>query len=131
MRSDHLKFMIEDLCARLPYNPTFHWESSFADGEDEPFDDDLCIVNTCDNLVCGENNDDLHIEDIRLYLRPLTSATKKEMEKYNSFNNDTVGNIMAKKLDYLNSIHIDYRGLIEKGLALEAPDDMYTNIKGI
>ena len=38
---------------------------------------------------------------------------------------------MAKKLDYLNSIHIDYRGLIEKGLALEAPDDMYTNIKGI
>ena len=85
MRSDHLKLMIEDLCARLPYNPTFHWESSFADGEDEPFDDDLCIVNTCDNLVCGENNDDLHIEDIRLYLRPLTSATKKEMEKYLEF----------------------------------------------
>jgi hypothetical protein len=27
--------------------------------------------------------------------------------------------------DYLNSIHVDYRGLIEKGLALEAPEDMY------
>ena len=27
--------------------------------------------------------------------------------------------------DYLNSIHLDYRGLIEKGLALEAPEGMY------
>lgn len=28
-------------------------------------------------------------------------------------------------IDYYNSNHIDYRGLIEKGLALEAPNDMY------
>ena len=27
--------------------------------------------------------------------------------------------------DYLNSKHFDYRGLIEKGLALEAPEGMY------
>jgi hypothetical protein len=30
--------------------------------------------------------------------------------------------------DWLNAHHFDYRGLIEKGLALEAPKDMY-NIK--
>lgn len=29
--------------------------------------------------------------------------------------------------DYLNAHHFDYRGLIEKGLALEAPEDMYKN----
>ena len=28
-------------------------------------------------------------------------------------------------LDWLNSHHFDYRGLIEKGLALEAPEGMY------
>lgn len=28
-------------------------------------------------------------------------------------------------IDWLNSHHFDYRGLIEKGLALEAPEDMY------
>ena len=28
-------------------------------------------------------------------------------------------------IDWLNSHHFDYRGLIEKGLALEAPDGMY------
>jgi hypothetical protein len=31
-------------------------------------------------------------------------------------------------LDWLNKHHFDYRGLIEKGLALEAPEGMY-NIK--
>ena len=28
-------------------------------------------------------------------------------------------------IDFFNSHHLDYRGLIEKGLALEAPKDMY------
>ena len=28
-------------------------------------------------------------------------------------------------IDWLNAHHFDYRGLIEKGLALEAPDEMY------
>ena len=30
-----------------------------------------------------------------------------------------------KVLDWLNEHHFDYRGLIEKGLALEAPKNMY------
>ena len=29
------------------------------------------------------------------------------------------------RIDLLNSHHFDYRGLIEKGLALEMPKDMY------
>jgi hypothetical protein len=28
-------------------------------------------------------------------------------------------------IDWLNAHHFDYRWLIEKGLALEAPEDMY------
>ena len=31
----------------------------------------------------------------------------------------------VKVFDWLNSRHFDYRGLIKKGLALEAPEDMY------
>lgn len=34
-------------------------------------------------------------------------------------------NINYAVSDYLNSHHFDYRGLIEKGLALEAPEGMY------
>jgi hypothetical protein len=29
------------------------------------------------------------------------------------------------EVDWLNAHHFDYRGLIEKGLALEAPGNMY------
>lgn len=32
-----------------------------------------------------------------------------------------------KQFDWLNKKMFDYRGLIEKGLALEAPEDMYRN----
>ena len=34
-------------------------------------------------------------------------------------------NKLAKLYDYYASIHVDYRGLIQKGLALEAPEKMY------
>ena len=33
--------------------------------------------------------------------------------------------IPYKAVDWLNAHHFDYRGLIEKGLALEAPNGMY------
>ena len=44
-------------------------------------------------------------------------------DEYNRYCFDTV-----KSIDWLNSHHFDYRGLIEKGLAIEAPSDMY-NLK--
>jgi hypothetical protein len=34
---------------------------------------------------------------------------------------------VIKLIDWLNAHHFDYRGLIEKGLALEAPEGMYKN----
>jgi hypothetical protein len=33
--------------------------------------------------------------------------------------------IQLPLIDWLNAHHFDYRGLIEKGLALEAPEGMY------
>ena len=32
---------------------------------------------------------------------------------------------MVKLIDWLNAHHFDYRGLIDKGLAIEAPEGMY------
>ena len=56
------------------------------------------------------------------YLRPLSSMTEEEKEelrilKWTKLEHDTV--------DWLNVHYFDYRGLIEKGIALEAPEDMY------
>jgi hypothetical protein len=62
------------------------------------------------------------------FLRPMSSMTEDEMEKCRIERGRDLAGECGCELDYLNSIHIDYRGLIEKGLALEAPEGMY-NIK--
>jgi len=89
-------------------------------------------------------------DDVKLYLRPISSMTQSEIDKLfdvlhivkdgNDEDwikiNGVVGirfffptgkwvENVAEAYDYLNSIHIDYRGLIEKGLAIEAKEGMY------
>jgi hypothetical protein len=63
------------------------------------------------------------IEAIKPYLRPLSSITTKELEKYNELFNKSLDT--WTHVDWLNSHHFDYRRLIERGLALEAPEGMY------
>lgn len=78
------------------------------------------------------NNGYASIDYCKPYLRKMSSMT--EDEKKHCFVLEHEGNIehpngiFYRSQDYLNSIHVDYRGLIEKGLALEASDGMY-NLK--
>lgn len=78
-------------------------------------------------------------EGVKPYLRPMSSMTEREQRQFDSFcvideeawkGNGIIGfknqaRIMAEAIDWLNAHHFDYRGLIEKGLALEAPEGMY------
>lgn len=76
------------------------------------------------------------------YLRPMLSMTDDEKKEYNSFiggkqpfDSDFSAYPIEHKfvyewdiknyVDWLNEHHFDYRGLISKGLALEAPEGMY------
>ena len=67
------------------------------------------------------------ITSIKPYLRPMSSMTKKERKEYDTL----IKNIYygyngfhdAITVDYLNSIHVDYRGLIEKGLAIKVTEE--------
>ena len=60
------------------------------------------------------------------YLRPMSSMTKEERKIYMEIGSHLCGEIVAKTMiDWLNEHHFDYRDLIEKGLALEAPEGMY------
>lgn len=78
------------------------------------------------------------IERVKPYLRLLSSMTKDEKIEYNKLlgycqEQDPVDyNItilddsqLIFVIDWLNEHRFDYRGLIEKGLALEAPAGMY------
>ena len=65
------------------------------------------------------------IDEIRSYLRPMSSMTEEERKMLWELLKTLGCTADVKRLDWLTKSKIDYRGLIEKGLALEAPEGMY------
>ena len=110
MTQEEKKLLLIDLSARLPYGVKMWFPSAFA-----PFVLDEFILNV------ARKRD----ENFKPYLRPLSSMTEEEEKEYeNCFQSDdtTAATLLV---DFYNKHHFDYRGLIEKGLALEAPANMY------
>ncbi len=66
--------------------------------------------------------------DIKPYLRPMSSMTDAEKREYQAFFNYDGVEYPEEYIDWLNAHYFDYRGLIERGLALKAPKGMY-NLK--
>lgn len=75
------------------------------------------------NYVVGKGSkyfevcDDVSITD----KSPDVQDAKSFELKWINFNPNTT----SRYIDWLNAHHFDYRGLIEKGLAIEAPEGMY------
>ena len=64
------------------------------------------------------------VEFIKPYLRPRYSMTEEE-KAYKEFYFKWDDYSDWDYVDWLNAHHFDYRGLIKKGLAIEAPEGMY------
>lgn len=87
--------------------------------------------------------DHYSLKDFKPYFRPMSSMTNEELKELRDIFNGVVDfnewglNILDSDynaisyleicaiIDWLNAHHFDYRGLIEKGLALVAPDGIY------
>lgn len=124
MEKKEKDILLKDLCARTPYyvdaQITYKME-----GETKPFT--ISKTVTFDDLKSFENGDDVLL-DIKPYLRPLKSMTEKEKQTYLSFcyfieEGDITS--ASELVDFYLSHHLDYKELIEKNLALVAPDNMY------
>lgn len=127
MAQEDKQLLLIDLCARLPYGvkvllPEIRQDIATLVGKD-----DKCFTVSYDKSI-------IHCPfgiEIKPYLRPMSSMTEEEVNEYNELCGcnapcpGIVENEVAKFMDWLNSHHFDYRGLIEKGLALEAPEGMY------
>lgn len=57
------------------------------------------------------------ISEVKPYLFPLSSISNRTLEKISAFVDAKTSHVI---LEFFNSRHIDYRGLIEKGLAIDA-----------
>lgn len=124
MAQEDKQLLLRDLCARLPYGV----RARFCDGVKEEIDDVWDI-----DMFSGVINADYIIDDVKPYLRPMSSMTEEEIFEFIQIS-DSVLRIGERKstcilsleqMDWLNARHFDYRGLIPMGLALESPEGMY------
>lgn len=125
MEAKHKKLLLKDICARLPYGVKGNFQNS---------DDKLLrsITITYGNL---KHNGMVMTGDIKPYLFPLSSMTEKQIEEYEdalayhdyvkggwtlakTFENEYI--IPYWFVDFCNKHHLDYRGLIPMGLAIDA-----------
>ena len=124
MTHEDKELLLKDLCARLPYSVKVKIvdedilsqdnEEGFIVGKENVNDD--CFV-----IQCSSDSYVLVYNDFKPYLRPMSSMTEEEKK-------ECLKITFVEATDWLNSHHLDYRGLIEKGLALGAPPGMYENI---
>ena len=128
MTQEEKQLLLKDLSARLPYDVIVDYESHiYVLNEIDPACKDIDYITVriqdVERLMCAKS---VMIENIIPYLRPMSSMTEEEEAEYyalNAYEGAFPHNEDA--LDYVLEHHFDFRGLIEKGLALEAPEGMY------
>lgn len=120
MTKEDKDLLLKDLCARLPYSVKIAVQS-WDEREWKYIDrvDVLYSVNG-DEYIKSVNEDyEFGLEDIKPYLFPLSSMTVKQRDSYR-FLTSPAYTSPVKLINFFHKNHIDYRGLIEKGLAIDA-----------
>ena len=114
MTQEDKELLLKEICARLPYGIKVLVSGEKYFGEEQE--------SYIEELVPGSY---LFESDVILkpYLRPISSMTEEEKKEYENARSDYYDDL--ETYDWFNKHHFDYRGLIEKGLALEAPEGMY------
>lgn len=150
MTQEDTNLLLRDLCARLPYGVICNTDK----GNGHLRSIDYTIFGVAYGININPLiRDYFKVQEIKPYLRPMSSMTEEEHKEWRALDNvlktaleinrlrkDGVEINEAKaismvlqseversqaQIDWLNSHHFDYRNLIEKGLALKAPEDMY------
>ena len=125
--------LLKDLCARLPYgvkcyiqetNDTSILAAVLEDGENTLF-------NFWEDSRKIQYWYQLYISEFKPYLFPMSSMTDEQKEEFNQLLelelkaiNDEITHTQATEfeIDFYNKHHLDWRGLISKGLAIDATD---------
>lgn len=141
MTQEDKQSLLKDISARLPYGVKCYCKLYDEDSDGYPLDTKhdgigvLCTIYTDEGdsypVEFVEGIARYSIEEVKPYLRPMLSMTNEELNEYRSYcrfhliRETSIYEDTWKSFDYLNSHYFDYRGLIEDGLALEAPEGMY------
>ena len=132
MTQEEKQLLLKDLSARLPYGVKY-----VRDAWNFEWDQEMSVVEVLEDID-KEGYINYHkiykVEDIKPYLRPMSSMTEEEKEEYTSYcfeqpflQKDKIPNLgsVPMCIGWLLEHHFDFNSLIEKGLAIEAPEGMY------
>lgn len=122
--------LLKDLCARLPYKVKFKYE-------DRP---EVCGILSITPIY--ENGNVVYFDryvnepkkcsiyDVKPYLFPMSSMTEKQKEEFNTQSLKLQLQVIDEEImyekatefevDFYNKHHLDWRGLIPLGLAIDA-----------
>lgn len=119
MTQEEKELLLKDLCERLPYGVKV--KTPYNDAILRGIVDRKGVKTTIDYTDIVTDKQTYPIRYIKPYLRPMSSMTEEEKSMYEGLMIG-IDNIsyMLDVIDWLNSHHFDYRGLIEKGLAIDA-----------
>ena len=122
MTREDKELLYKDLCSRLPYGVRyrhFTWNDEFGEIYIAAR---IYSINTDGYVKNCYDDETVYIDNVRPYLFPLSSMTEEQKKEYQYITErwmyDSSYSI-GDSTDWLNKNHFDYRGLIEKGLAID------------
>ena len=130
MTKEEKELLLKDLCARLPYGVKLEFYASATKQTYvctllglEPEEEEPIIAKTENGyfyMLAG---------NVKPYLFPLSSMSEEQQKEFDQLIelelkaiNDEIAHtqVTTFEVDFYNKNHFDYRGLIEKGLAIDA-----------
>ena len=129
MNAEDRILLVQDIMGRLPYNPRFdldglvggiHHIDIYPKYDGNKIADYICEVD-----FFGDNNY-IDIQHFKPCLVPMDLMTEEQKEEYCTIQDKYLASSLHRVtdsyelFDWLNKNHFDYRGLIKKGLAIDA-----------
>lgn len=124
MTQEEKELLMKDLCGRLPYGVLIQEDYTIDDEMFLPIveTDRLVYIDVDAELLVTNGGSKYHIDEMKPYLFPLSSMTNEQSVEYTKtlLINDLFCLETPETYDWFDKKHFDYRGLIEKGLAVDA-----------
>ena len=118
MTEEEKSLLLKDLCERLPYGVIVQYNNEIYNIDYISALYEEVKLDIPDNYTIG-------ISEIKPYLRSMSNMTEEEENEYYALEelSRKEPNHGIDIIDWLNSHHFDYRGLIEKGLAIKVTEE--------
>lgn len=125
MTKENKELLFKDLCARLPYNVICQVEFR----ENGKYKSKVMLLSGIftDEAYFTTKGGSIYSNEYKPYLFPLLSMTEEQKVIYGDLCYSIIQSLaknmqseLNELINWLNAHHFDYRGLIEKGLAIDA-----------